>query len=327
MRDLLASGRLGRPRRGRGTRARGRRAAAARARPGEDRLHRAQLRRPRGRGRDRPARTARPSSASSATRSRRPGATVPLPAASDKVDFEAEVAFVIGRRAKEVDEADALDHVAGYTLLNDLSARDLQFATPQWMAGKVFDGSAPCGPALVTADEAGPHDAIEFALALNGERMQESATVGPDLRSPGAGRPPLGADDARAGRHRLHRDTVRRRLDAGSPGLAGPGRRDRDQLAAAGRAADDDRLSFVLGAGALLGEGRREEQRQEPDDVEVEPVGGARPGRRRSPPPRAPRSGRRRGVTGPRRRPGPGPRPPAARASAGSRSPGPAPRR
>ena len=85
-----------------------------------------------------------------------PGATVPLPAASAKVDFEAEVAFVIGRRAKEVAESDALDHVAGYTLLNDLSARDLQFATPQWMPGKVFDGSAPCGPALVTPDEAGP---------------------------------------------------------------------------------------------------------------------------------------------------------------------------
>ena len=50
--------------------------------------------------------------------------------------------------------------IAGYMLLNDLSARDLQFATPQWMPGKVFDGSAPCGPALVTPDEAGAHDAI-----------------------------------------------------------------------------------------------------------------------------------------------------------------------
>jgi 2-keto-4-pentenoate hydratase/2-oxohepta-3-ene-1,7-dioic acid hydratase in catechol pathway len=104
------------------------------------------------------------------------GATVPLPAASEKVDFEAEVAFVIGRRAAAVAEADALDHVAGYTLLNDLSARDLQFATPQWMPGKVFDGAAPCGPALVTPDEAGPADAIEIALDLNGERMQEAST-------------------------------------------------------------------------------------------------------------------------------------------------------
>lgn len=105
-----------------------------------------------------------------------PGATVPLPAASSKVDYEAEVAFVVGRRAAAVSEEDALDYLAGYTLLNDLSARDLQFATPQWMPGKVFDGSAPCGPALVTADEVA-HDAIEFALDLNGERMQESSTA------------------------------------------------------------------------------------------------------------------------------------------------------
>jgi 2-keto-4-pentenoate hydratase/2-oxohepta-3-ene-1,7-dioic acid hydratase in catechol pathway len=105
------------------------------------------------------------------------GATVRLPANSDKVDYEAEVAFVVGRRAKDVAEADALDHIAGYTLLNDLSARDLQFATPQWMSGKVFDGSAPCGPALVTPDEAGPHDAIEIALTLNSEQMQSASTA------------------------------------------------------------------------------------------------------------------------------------------------------
>jgi 2-keto-4-pentenoate hydratase/2-oxohepta-3-ene-1,7-dioic acid hydratase in catechol pathway len=105
------------------------------------------------------------------------GATVTLPDASRKVDYEAEVAFVIGRRAHSVAEADALDFVAGYTLFNDLSARDLQFATPQWTAGKVFDGSAPCGPAIVTPDEAGPADGIGIALDLNGERMQESTTA------------------------------------------------------------------------------------------------------------------------------------------------------
>ena len=102
-------------------------------------------------------------------------APVRLPAASEKVDFEAEVAFVIGRRAKDVTAGDALDHVAGYMLLDDLSARDLQFATPQWMPGKVFDGSAPCGPWLVTADEV-EHDAIEFSLELNGEEMQSART-------------------------------------------------------------------------------------------------------------------------------------------------------
>jgi 2-keto-4-pentenoate hydratase/2-oxohepta-3-ene-1,7-dioic acid hydratase in catechol pathway len=104
------------------------------------------------------------------------GAEVTLPAASEKVDYEAEVAFVIGRRCRNVSEADALRQVAGYTLLNDLSARDLQFATPQWMPGKVFDGSAPCGPALVTPDEAAANGAIEIALELNGETMQSAST-------------------------------------------------------------------------------------------------------------------------------------------------------
>jgi 2-keto-4-pentenoate hydratase/2-oxohepta-3-ene-1,7-dioic acid hydratase in catechol pathway len=104
------------------------------------------------------------------------GAGVPLPEASEKVDYEAEVAFVVGRRTRGIDAGEALDAIAGYMLLNDLSARDLQFATPQWMPGKVFDGSAPCGPALVTPDEAGAPDALSFALDLNGERMQEATT-------------------------------------------------------------------------------------------------------------------------------------------------------
>jgi len=102
------------------------------------------------------------------------GATVRVPTA--KTDYEAEVAFVVGRRAKDVEEAEAFDYIAGYTLLNDLSARDLQGATPQWMAGKVFDGSAPCGPWLVTPEEAGPADAIAIRLTLNGEEMQSGAT-------------------------------------------------------------------------------------------------------------------------------------------------------
>jgi 2-keto-4-pentenoate hydratase/2-oxohepta-3-ene-1,7-dioic acid hydratase in catechol pathway len=106
-----------------------------------------------------------------------PGGTVALPAWSEKVDYEAEVAFVIGSRCKEVSEDKAMDHVAGYMLFNDLSARDYQFMTPQWMPGKVFDGAGPCGPALVTADEAGPHDAIEIELRLNGEVMQRASTA------------------------------------------------------------------------------------------------------------------------------------------------------
>jgi 2-keto-4-pentenoate hydratase/2-oxohepta-3-ene-1,7-dioic acid hydratase in catechol pathway len=104
------------------------------------------------------------------------GAEVTLPASSDKVDYEAEVAFVVGTRCLNVAEGDALRYVAGYTLLNDLSARDLQFATPQWMPGKVFDGSAPCGPALVTPDEALVDHAIDISLELNGETMQAAST-------------------------------------------------------------------------------------------------------------------------------------------------------
>ena len=105
------------------------------------------------------------------------GTEVPLPSYSMKVDYEAEVAFAIGRRCSGVGEAEALDAVAGYTMLNDLSARDFQFKTPQWQPGKVFDGSAPCGPALVTPDEAGRHDEIEIALKLNGETMQRATTA------------------------------------------------------------------------------------------------------------------------------------------------------
>jgi 2-keto-4-pentenoate hydratase/2-oxohepta-3-ene-1,7-dioic acid hydratase in catechol pathway len=106
-----------------------------------------------------------------------PGATVPLPPWSSRVDYEAEVAFVVKDRCKDVAEGEAMEHVAGYTLLNDLSARDYQFKTPQWMPGKTFDGAAPCGPALVTPDEAGPHDAIEIELTLNGEVMQSGSTA------------------------------------------------------------------------------------------------------------------------------------------------------
>ena len=106
-----------------------------------------------------------------------PGTEVPLPAYSRRVDYEAEVAFVIGRRCRSVPEDDALGVIAGYTLLNDLSARDYQFKTPQWQPGKVFDGSAPCGPALVTPDEAGEHDQIAIRLDLNGQTMQDATTA------------------------------------------------------------------------------------------------------------------------------------------------------
>ena len=106
-----------------------------------------------------------------------PPGEVELPRFSSKVDYEGEVVCAIGARCRNVAVEDAHDVVAGYMLGNDLSARDFQYLTPQWGPGKVFDGSAPCGPALVTPDEAGPADAIEFSLTLNGTTMQSSSTA------------------------------------------------------------------------------------------------------------------------------------------------------
>ena len=82
-----------------------------------------------------------------------PGEPVPLPAAAEHVDYEGEIAVVIGRRAHDVPLDSAMDHVAGYTLFNDVSSRDWQTRSSQWQLGKCFDGFGPLGPWLVTADE------------------------------------------------------------------------------------------------------------------------------------------------------------------------------
>ncbi|PPG42678.1 fumarylacetoacetate hydrolase family protein [Pseudoclavibacter sp. RFBA6] len=90
-----------------------------------------------------------------------PDDAVVLPPQSDDVDYEGEIGVVIGRTAAAVSAEDALDHVAGYTLVNDVSARDWQNRTSQWTLGKCFDGFAPIGPAIVTADEiADPADLL-----------------------------------------------------------------------------------------------------------------------------------------------------------------------
>ncbi|MEV8339425.1 fumarylacetoacetate hydrolase family protein [Leucobacter sp. NPDC077196] len=95
---------------------------------------------------------------------------------SDKLDFEGEVAIVIGRRASRVSEADALDYVAGLAPLNDVSARDLQFRGTQWTPGKAVDGSTPWGPAIVTLDEIGDPQTLELVTRVNGVEMQRSNT-------------------------------------------------------------------------------------------------------------------------------------------------------
>jgi len=102
---------------------------------------------------------------------------VQLPASvSNRVDYEAELAIVIGRKAKDIDEAHALEYVYGYCGANDLSARDLQRRTPQWMLGKTLDGFCPLGPYLVTSDEAGDPNGLAIRCIVNGEERQSSHT-------------------------------------------------------------------------------------------------------------------------------------------------------
>ena len=103
-------------------------------------------------------------------------APVTLHKISEKIDFEAELAVVISRRASKVAEANALDYVFGYACLHDVSARDLQFADGQWVRGKGLDGFCPIGPFITTKDEIADVQALDIQGILNGEVMQSSNT-------------------------------------------------------------------------------------------------------------------------------------------------------
>jgi 2-keto-4-pentenoate hydratase/2-oxohepta-3-ene-1,7-dioic acid hydratase in catechol pathway len=108
-----------------------------------------------------------------------PGAPIVLPQhISQQVDYEAELAFVVGKRAKRISEDEAKDYIAGYTCLNDVSARDIQLhpAEKQWIRGKSPDTFAPIGPVLVTADEIPNPQNLDIQLELNGEVRQSSNT-------------------------------------------------------------------------------------------------------------------------------------------------------
>jgi acylpyruvate hydrolase len=105
-----------------------------------------------------------------------PGDPIIIPRVSSKIDFEVELAVVIGRKGRYVEEANALDYVAGFTALNDVTARDFQRLTSQWTVGKSFDTFAPMGPALVTSDEIIDPGNLDIALELNDETMQSSNT-------------------------------------------------------------------------------------------------------------------------------------------------------
>jgi 2-keto-4-pentenoate hydratase/2-oxohepta-3-ene-1,7-dioic acid hydratase in catechol pathway len=101
---------------------------------------------------------------------------IPIPTGVTQMDHEVELAFVIGRRAKNVPLDETMDYVAGYGVFMDISARDVQFREKQWFRGKSFDGFGPFGPYLTTADEiTDPHD-LRISLEVNGKTMQDSNT-------------------------------------------------------------------------------------------------------------------------------------------------------
>ncbi len=106
-----------------------------------------------------------------------PDEDIVIPGAlTERVDWEVELAVVVGRRMRNVSEAEALDHVFGYTVGNDVSARDVQFSESQWTRGKSFDTFCPLGPVVVTPDEIPDPQALALRTRVNGETVQDSNT-------------------------------------------------------------------------------------------------------------------------------------------------------
>lgn len=103
-----------------------------------------------------------------------PFAEVALPEASSRVDYEGELAVVIGRGGRDIPEEEAWDAVAGLTVMNDVTMRDYQRRTVQWFAGKSWEASTPVGPVVVTPDELGRPNGLELAVAVNGEERQRA---------------------------------------------------------------------------------------------------------------------------------------------------------
>jgi acylpyruvate hydrolase len=102
---------------------------------------------------------------------------IALPPESSQVDYEGEMAVVIGRPGRRIAVEDALGHVAGYTIANDVTMRDFQYKTHQWLQGKVWEASTPLGPWLVTPDEAGDASTLDISLTLNGTVLQQANTA------------------------------------------------------------------------------------------------------------------------------------------------------
>ena len=99
-----------------------------------------------------------------------------LPKSSGKIDWEVELAIVIGKEGKRISKAQALDYIAGYTVMNDVSGREAQFSDSQWFRGKSFDGFAPLGPVMVTPDEIGDVNNLRVTAKVDGKIMQDGNT-------------------------------------------------------------------------------------------------------------------------------------------------------
>jgi 2,4-diketo-3-deoxy-L-fuconate hydrolase len=105
-----------------------------------------------------------------------PNDPIRMPLSSRQVDWEVELAVIVGKTAKRISEKEAFAYIAGFSVMNDVSGRDAQFGDGQWFRGKSFDTFAPLGPALVTPDEAGDTGNLKLAARVNGAVMQEGNT-------------------------------------------------------------------------------------------------------------------------------------------------------
>ncbi len=164
------------------------------------------------------------------------------PKGSTKLDWEVELAIVIGTKAQYVSEEKALDYVAGYTIVNDVSERSFQLATSQWDKGKGCDTFGPIGPWLVTTDEITDPQTLDMWLDVNGERMQTGNTKTMIFSCAKIVSHCSPVHDADARRHHHHRHAARRGAGhEAEPALAEARRRGDPRHRGPGRAAPEDR--------------------------------------------------------------------------------------
>jgi len=140
-----------------------------------------------------------------------PEDSVVYPKISTQVDYEVELAAIMGKRGKDIAESDAFDHIAGYTVFNDISARDIQFADKQWFRGKSFDTFAPTGPSGIPRTSKRPAQSEDGIESQRRDKTKEHNSEH-DLQDPRACRIHLKRHDASARRHHSHRHTCRSRI-------------------------------------------------------------------------------------------------------------------